>query len=113
LVNLRNPHGSGTIGDVSSPSADFYKGPAVFVGRDGSEYFADVDLRVGPDGDRKQWLGTADVSEDIPLVTMADVVWIRLPDGGEGPASINMFSADLYKIDVYGSGSPPWWESAS
>ncbi|MEO3860850.1 hypothetical protein [Acrocarpospora sp. B8E8] len=87
-----------------------YQGPAVVIG-DGQEVEVFVTLRANTSGPLKSWGGSGEpVAPGIPAISM-DMSTIRLPDGREGEASVQMsYDSRLPKaqLEIIGSGPPPF-----
>jgi hypothetical protein len=85
-----------------------YEGPATIIS-DGFEVQADVQLYVDTSGSIRSWegTGTAHLPAPPPLLDQAT---IRLPDGREAAARVDIYwsATPPSHLEIRGSGRPPF-----
>ncbi|MFI6909896.1 DUF4873 domain-containing protein [Nonomuraea sp. NPDC050394] len=87
-----------------------YEGPAIIIG-EGTEIEAEIELRANLSEPLKSWGGSGTASLAGPPPLLLDQVTIRLPNGREGTARVDMSwgTGDTHtRVEIHGSGMPPF-----
>lgn len=87
-----------------------YQGPATIIG-DGTEFEADIELRADLSEPLQSWGGSGTVSVAVPPPILLGLVTIRLPNGREANAHIEInwrVGATHAPLEIRGTGTPPF-----